>query len=63
MLLWVLILTLFGAMVAAFGRNLPPSLKATVLLCRHDRNGVPAVHPANVQPVRAPSPRRSRAAT
>jgi len=31
MLLWVLILTLFGAMVAAFGKNLPPSLKATVL--------------------------------
>ena len=31
MLLWVLILTLFGAMVAAFGRNLPPSLKSTVL--------------------------------
>jgi cytochrome c-type biogenesis protein CcmF len=31
MLLWVLILTLFGAMVATFGRNLPPSLKATVL--------------------------------
>ncbi len=31
MLLWVLILTLFGAMVAVFGRNLPPSLKARVL--------------------------------
>jgi cytochrome c-type biogenesis protein CcmF len=31
MLLWVLILTLFAAMVAAFGRNLPPSLKANVL--------------------------------
>jgi cytochrome c-type biogenesis protein CcmF len=31
MLLWVLILSLFGAAVAAFGRNLPPSLKATVL--------------------------------
>src|SRR5690606_27494109 len=31
MLLWVLILTLFGAMVALFGRNLPPSLRATVL--------------------------------
>ncbi|MBL8582429.1 MAG: heme lyase CcmF/NrfE family subunit [Rhizobiaceae bacterium] len=31
MLLWVLILTLFGALVAAFGRNLPASLKATVL--------------------------------
>ncbi len=31
MLLWVLILALFGATVAAFGRNLPPTLKARVL--------------------------------
>jgi cytochrome c-type biogenesis protein CcmF len=31
MLLWVLILSLFGALVAAFGRNLPMQLKATVL--------------------------------
>ncbi len=31
MLLWVLILTLFGAMVAAFGHNLPRLLKADVL--------------------------------
>ncbi|AMN41435.1 heme lyase CcmF/NrfE family subunit [Rhodoplanes sp. Z2-YC6860] len=31
MLLWVLILALFGALVAAFGRNLPATLKATVL--------------------------------
>jgi cytochrome c-type biogenesis protein CcmF len=31
MVLWVLILAVFGAMVAAFGRNLPPSLKARVL--------------------------------
>lgn len=31
MLLWVLILTLFGAMAAWFGGNLPPSLKARVL--------------------------------
>jgi cytochrome c-type biogenesis protein CcmF len=31
MLLWVLILTLFGALVAAFGANLPLTLKATVL--------------------------------
>ncbi|WP_279477848.1 heme lyase CcmF/NrfE family subunit [Aureimonas sp. SK2] len=31
MLLWVLILALFGALVALFGRDLPPSLKATVL--------------------------------
>jgi len=31
MLLWVLILGLFGALVAAFARNVPPTLKATVL--------------------------------
>ncbi len=31
MLLWVLILALFGATVATFGRKLPPSLKARVL--------------------------------
>jgi len=31
MLLWVLILSLFGAAVAAFGRNLPDTLKANVL--------------------------------
>ncbi|PZO81689.1 MAG: heme lyase NrfEFG subunit NrfE [Mesorhizobium amorphae] len=31
MLLWVLILTLFGAAVAGFGTNLPPTLRANVL--------------------------------
>lgn len=31
MLLWVLILAFFGALVAAFGRNLPNTLKANVL--------------------------------
>jgi cytochrome c-type biogenesis protein CcmF len=31
MLLWVLILTLFGALVALFGSNLPATLKANVL--------------------------------
>src|SRR6202790_5490435 len=31
MLLWVFILTLFGAAVAAFSRNLPPALRARVL--------------------------------
>ncbi|MBA2124676.1 heme lyase NrfEFG subunit NrfE [Hyphomicrobium methylovorum] len=31
MLLWCLILALFGAAVAAFGNNLPPTLKARVL--------------------------------
>jgi cytochrome c-type biogenesis protein CcmF len=32
MLLWVLILALFGALVAAFGGNLPATLKANVLV-------------------------------
>lgn len=31
MLLWVLILALYGGAVAAFGRNLPPTLRARVL--------------------------------
>src|SRR6516165_6047694 len=31
MMLWVLILTLFGGLVAAFGNNLPLSLRAHVL--------------------------------
>ncbi len=31
MLLWVLILSLFGALLAAFGANVPATLKATVL--------------------------------
>ena len=31
MLLWMVILTLFGAMVAWWGKNLPPTLKARVL--------------------------------
>jgi len=31
MLLWVLILSFFGALVALFGRNLPPALKANAL--------------------------------
>src|SRR5262249_6272872 len=31
MVLWVLILALFGALVATFGTNLPATLKATVL--------------------------------
>src|SRR5262245_60896971 len=32
MLLWVLILSLFGALVAAFASNVPHTLKATVLV-------------------------------
>ncbi len=33
MLLWVLILSLFGASVAAFGGNLPATLKASLCIC------------------------------
>ena len=54
MVLWVLILALFGALVAALGRNLPATLKANVL-------GVQAwvaaaflsVHPAHLESVPA----------
>ncbi|NRB02237.1 MAG: heme lyase NrfEFG subunit NrfE, partial [Rhodobacteraceae bacterium] len=31
MLLWILILAFFGALVAVFGNNLPPTLKANVI--------------------------------
>ncbi|MCW2238247.1 heme lyase CcmF/NrfE family subunit [Azospirillum canadense] len=31
MMLWIVMLTVFGAAVAVFGRNLPPSLKARVI--------------------------------
>src|SRR5690606_12029016 len=31
LLLWILVLTLFGAAIALFGRNLPPALRARVL--------------------------------
>jgi len=40
MLLWVLILAVFGAMVAAFGSNIPAALKATVL-AKHDERYMP----------------------
>ena len=64
MLLWMLILTLFGAMVAVWGGNLPPALKARVL-------GVQATIAvaffgfilADLEPVRAagePAARRQR---
>ena len=57
MLLWVLILALFGAAVAVFGRNLPPTLRANVLAVQAlDRRRVPALHPAHVEPVPALDP-------
>ena len=55
MLLWVLILTFFGALVAVFGGNLPASAAANVLVgAGLDRRGLPALHPVDVQPLRAP---------
>lgn len=54
MLLWVLILALYGAAVALFGRNLPLTLRARVLAVQGAiRTGLPAVHRPDVQPVPA----------
>ena len=45
MVLWVLILALFGAAVAAFGNNLPRELQSERAGgARLDRRGLPAVH-------------------
>jgi cytochrome c-type biogenesis protein CcmF len=55
MLLWVLILSLFGAMVALFGNNLPLYLEGQ---CAGgaivDRHRVLPVHPVHLEPVPAP---------
>jgi len=53
MLLWVFILTLFGAAVALFGRNLPPTLRARVL-------AVQAMIGMRLLPFRASSARMRR---
>ena len=46
MLLWVLILALFGALVALFGNNLPRSPEGRRALGRRpDRRGLPPFHP------------------
>ena len=59
MMLWVFILTLFGAAVAWFGDNLPPTLKARVLAGPgDDRRRLSPLHPLHLRPV--PAPRRSR---
>jgi cytochrome c-type biogenesis protein CcmF len=53
MLLWVLILTLFGALVAAFGRNMPRRAGL-------DRGRVLFVHPADLEPLSAACARAVR---
>ena len=54
MVLWVFILTLFGAAVAWFGDNLPPELRARVLAVQGMIGSrLPAVHPVHLQPVPA----------
>ncbi len=61
MLLWVLILTLFGALVAAFGRNMPDELQGVRARCAGlDRGRVLFVHPADLEPVPAPGARAVR---
>ena len=55
MLLWVLIVTLFGAMVAWFGGNLPPRpARAGSGGAGHDRRCFLRLHPLHVEPVPAP---------
>ena len=59
MLLWVLILALYGSAVALFGQNLPMELRARVHRgAGLDRPRLPAVHRADVQPLPAHRPRR-----
>ena len=54
LLLWMLILTLFGAAVALFGGNLPPSLRARVLAVPGAyRRRLSAVHPAHLERLHA----------
>ena len=54
MLLWVLILALFGAAVALFGANLPATLRANVLAVQAGiAVGLPAVHRVRLQPLPA----------
>ncbi len=64
MLLWVLILTLFGAMVAGLGRGMPDDLRATTLAVQACHRGrVPRFHPDHLEPVRAqlfPAPLEGR---
>jgi cytochrome c-type biogenesis protein CcmF len=58
MLLWVLILTLFGAMAAWFGGNLPPTLRARVLAVQASIGvGLHGLHPLHLEPV--PAARRA----
>ena len=52
MLLWVLIVSLFGAMAAIFGGGLPPTLKARVLSVQSaDCGGILCFHPVHLEPV------------
>ena len=61
MLLWVLILALFGALVAAFGGNLPATLKANVLAVQSwIAVAFYPVHPAHLEPVPAAAARAVR---
>jgi len=50
MLLWVSILALFGGLVAAFGNNLPLSLRATAGGAGLGRQRVLSVHPDHLEP-------------
>ena len=55
MLLWVLILAVFGALVALFGRALPRSLaRRRARRPGPDQRRLPRLHSPDLEPVRAP---------
>ena len=61
MVLWVLMLALFGAAVATFGNNLPRQLQANVLgRPSLDRRRFPPLHHHHVEPVHAADARAFR---
>ena len=63
MLLWVLILAIFGALVALFGRALPRALRADALAVQGLISlDLPRLHSPDLEPVRAPRPRAVRGA-
>ena len=64
MLLWVLILTFFGALVAVFGaQSAGDAARQCAGRAGLDRRGLPAVHPGDLQPLRparSPAPFEGR---
>lgn len=54
MLLWVLILTIFGASAAWFGGGLPDKLRAGLVRAGRDLGRILPLYPPDIQPVHTP---------